>query len=134
MDKKEIWHDIAYTWRKGDTENRHEVSNRGRVRHKRSGNILKSSIRVNADGSRCVTVTLERKGKISSLSVSQLVGKYFHGNKGKGLISFFLDGDPTNVDIDNITMVTRSQFRFLSKMQKKMLKHMNSKKKGENCS
>jgi len=93
---------VRYYWKK-DKEFPHlSVSNRGRVRNDRTGNILKGSF--NSKGYLCVT--LYKKGKRYSVRIHKLVARNFLGPCPPGKEVNHKDGIKINCRADNLEYLT----------------------------
>lgn len=110
-------------------EGLYEVSNRGRVRsldrmtngphgsRRIRGRVLKPSTH---STSGYKLVTLRNSGKNRSTSVHSLMAEAFLGSRpNKDSIVAYIDGDPENTHIDNLTWTSFEMVRALSKARKK---------------
>jgi hypothetical protein len=94
---------LTETWRPVvGWEDLYEVSDRGRARSLRSGEVLWPQVL----NSRYVRYKLSRQGEGHNLSAHSLVAAAFVGPRPHGLVINHIDGDPTNNTPPNLEYVT----------------------------
>ncbi len=85
----------------------YEVSDQGRVRHSRTGRILKPCIKHKRYGYHEVTLIVE--GRRSTRTVHRAVLETFMGLRGEGEVCRHGDGDPANNALSNLSWGTPKQ-------------------------
>lgn len=101
--KNEIWKDaIGY-------EGIYEVSNKGKVRNKVSGNILV----VNSSATSVCIVSLYKNKKYTSKGLAKLVWESFNGKLGKSFYIVNKDGNILNCELDNLEIRDRHNRKLL---------------------
>ena len=83
-----------------------EASDDGRIRNRESGNVLYGTLR--DDGYFQLSANLD--GRTKTFYRHKLVWEAFNGEIPDGHIVIHIDGDRTNDRIDNLELVTRSEF------------------------
>ncbi|MEG2307276.1 MAG: NUMOD4 motif-containing HNH endonuclease [Erysipelotrichaceae bacterium] len=86
-------------WKPFPTDSRYEISNKGKVRNKNNGNILKPS-----NGGKGYELFVRyRNGEYSGMFIHQAVALAFIGERPQGYQVSHLDGDKLNNSVDNLT-------------------------------
>ena len=92
-------------WRTYEKIPRYLVSDEGRVKNSRTGRILKPS--VNNRGYK--QVSLHEDGKHYTAKVSRMVAETFIECDEEGLDVTYIDGDPSNVCVNNLEWKSRKE-------------------------
>ena len=85
-------------WRDINGSAYYQVSNRGLIRNKRTGRILRTT----SNGKGVLKVILSEDGDHVSKSVARLVGEEFVDGYEPGFVIFYVDGSSENVDASNL--------------------------------
>lgn len=104
----------------------YEVSNYGRVRNRKTGRILKTSL--NDKG--YVVVCLSKRGEQFLKKVHILVAEAFVDGYCRDGIVQFIDGDRTNVYADNLEWVARSELQQRTKIRRRKMGIIHNQAKG----
>ena len=93
-------------WKRIPGASGHEVSNRGNVRNRITGALLKPAL---AAGGMYPSVEIRLDGPSRAKYVHEMVCTAFHGPRPEGAQVRHLDGDPTNCEVGNLSWGTAKQ-------------------------